>query len=618
MEGDKEKRVKTFDTSMRVGRARKYIETEFVRLEEKYKFHSRMFTLVHDPNAITSEEAWGWVLFDIEKIRRILEDKKNNILFSIIAVEVHMNKGELSGYPHIHVVMYRISEGKLETFDEIHSSLRRTTSFGRTGEDIKKDGETAKKGRKLEKSNKSFLCYVLKNSKHEEPHKKLKQAFEKYRDRLAGIRTTCENCILIDNSDDKEVIDFFLELRKRNIIIDIPEEKLGLSVIQPDSMLVKHENNGVKKVTPTEAKFNKTFAMLWNYMDKNSLKLYKDNQVFKKKEGTRRTWEYWGDMDRVIGGLYTRENVDEMHDIVMNEEKLKKILMKEEQKMIPKIDINWYYIEFVDFYFHIPYFSVVDDELDPDIQLGVFNRGLSLKDLKKNEKPELWLSIVLNQDFGKVDKEHNEFCTAYYSVFLPLIQKARVMMLIGVSGSGKTTVLEPYKKLFPKNMRTEITDGKFSFETIPDKRLIYLDDVKNRALQDGNMLQLLEGGRELMINRKHVSSQMKEFKGNICIATNTIPESWTIFLEDMNNFVLKKEYEMRLKIFKFGNTVEKPRPGFLKDMEASEIAKVIMYTGNIYARDFLGKKEVNGSYLTYYNNFNDCRDKFRESESLFE
>jgi hypothetical protein len=618
MKSSESNRIKTFDTVMRKSKAKNYIDTEFKKLEDKYKFHSRMFTLVHDPNEVTAEQAWGWVFFDIEKIKKIVTDKKNNILFSIISVEMHMSKGKcLTGYPHLHLVLYRTSEGKLENFNSIHSLLRTETSFGRTGEDIRIDGDTKKKGKRLDKSNISFLCYALKNSKHEEPYMKLKNAYEKYKDRLVGVKTTADSCLLIDNSEDKEVIDFFVELTKRNIIINIPEEKLNLTTVQPKKMLVEHEDNGTKKVSPAEAKFKLTFSMIWNYMQENELRLCKNDQVYKKKKGTRRTWEYWGSLDRIIGGLYTMDNFSVVHDILINEEKIKKMAQKEEQQLIPRININWYYVEFKDFYLHIPSYSIVRGELDPEIELGLSNSGMSFDQLRKQELPKVWLSVIENQKFGRDITELSNFCVAYYSVLMPLVQKARVLCLLGVSNSGKSSVLEPMKRFFPKNVTTEITEGQFAFGTIPDKRLVCLDDVKNKALEDGNMLQLLEGGRDIMINQKHATQKMEEFKGNICISTNSIPESWQEFSRELDEFVLKKEFEMRLKIFRFETAIKDPKPGFLKDMETKEIAKVIMFTGNEYAKRFLGKQETNGSCLTYYENFNECRDKFHDSECLF-
>ena len=256
-------------------------------------------------------------------------------------------------------------------------------------------------------------------------------------------------------------------------------------------------------------------------------------------------------------------------------------------------------------------------ELDTEIELGLSNSGMSFDQLRKQELPKVWLSVIENQKFGRDITELSNFCVAYYSVLMPLVQKARVLCLLGVSNSGKSSVLEPMKRFFPKNVTTEITEGQFAFGTIPDKRLVCLDDVKNKALEDGNMLQLLEGGRDIMINQKHATQKMEEFRGNICISTNSIPESWQEFSRELDEFVLKKEFEMRLKIFRFETAIKDPKPGFLKDMETKEIAKVIMFTGNEYAKRFLGKQETNGSCLTYYENFNECREKFHDSECLF-
>ena len=69
---------------------------------------------------------------------------------------------------------------------------------------------------------------------------------------------------------------------------------------------------------------------------------------------------------------------------------------KKDQKLIPRIDINWYYVEFKDFYLHLPSFSVVEGELGTDIEVGLSNNGMELADLYKFETPEIWLSVILN------------------------------------------------------------------------------------------------------------------------------------------------------------------------------------------------------------------------------
>ena len=249
-----ESRIKTFATGMKKkGPARNYIDIEFKILEEKYNFHSRMFTLVHEPNEIDINRAWDWVLFDVEKIKKIVTDSKHNILFTVLTIEVHMaeNEGDkqtLKGYPHIHFTVFRTTNGKIESFNELHSLLRTETTFGKSGADIRIDGETRKKGRSLEKNNISFLRYTLKNSRHELPHNKLKEAYNKYKDRLKEDTTT-KNCILIDNSGDKDIIDFFKELNNRKMLIHIPEEKLEITEVKERKMRGIHGKNGTRPIT---------------------------------------------------------------------------------------------------------------------------------------------------------------------------------------------------------------------------------------------------------------------------------------------------------------------------------------------------------------------------------
>lgn len=132
-------RVKTYNTTMRAGPAGNCIEIEMKKLEDKYKFHSRMFTMVHGSSEIAIDNAWGWIFFDIDKIKRIVQEDKNT-LFAVLSVEMHMGRkkkadtgkeketkdkfANLEGYPHVHLVVYRISDGKLENFNELHSKLQ--------------------------------------------------------------------------------------------------------------------------------------------------------------------------------------------------------------------------------------------------------------------------------------------------------------------------------------------------------------------------------------------------------------------------------------------------------------------------------------------------------------
>lgn len=87
--GDTIERIKTYNTGMRQGPVSNFIEIEMRKLEDKYNFHSRMFTFVHCPEQLSPERAWGWIFVDIEKIKKVINEDKN-ILFGVLSVEMHM------------------------------------------------------------------------------------------------------------------------------------------------------------------------------------------------------------------------------------------------------------------------------------------------------------------------------------------------------------------------------------------------------------------------------------------------------------------------------------------------------------------------------------------------
>lgn len=612
------KRVKTHVTGLKKSSARNFIEIEFPKIEYKYKLYSRMFTLVHDPSRIRLDDAWGWVFFDIEKIKKILT--KDRMLFSIFTVEVHSGgtsdkEKMLEGYPHIHLVVYKASQGRLETFNEIHSLLRTETSFGKTGEDIRLDGETKKKGRSLDKSNISFLCYSLKNSKHEEPHNRLRCAYEKYKDRMKDMDVTLDTCLFFDNSDDKEIISFFQELNNKNLMINIPPHKLEITETKEAPITGFHGGNGTKKMTPGEEKFNNCFVMILESMINKGYRLCKD-KVYIRKKNTRRTWEHWGTMENVVGELFDKDNFNTgmVYQLIKNKQNLVELALDEKQKMIPKIDINWFFIEFKDFYLHIPSYSIIRGEIPDTVACGISNAGISYNDLGKDINPKIWLSVIHNQPFGKTIPLLDGFCSAYYSVFLPLIQKGKVLCLYGVANSGKSSAIEPIKRTFPKEAQTEITSGQFSYSSLPGKRILGLDDVSTKILDAPNVKQLLEGGRDLMIEAKFENAKMDRFEGNIVICANKdgLPETWyEVSKEGINEFVLKSEFEVRLAIYRFETEIKNPEPGYLKRIEEEEIGKVILYCGDKFAKTILRREN---NRLKQFDTYDECYSYIQNAE----
>ncbi len=600
---DSKSLVKKYNTVLRKNsKCFNYISIEFPILEEKYKFYSRMFTFVHNPELISLEKAWGWVFIDIEKIKKIISDKDNNILFAVLGVETHMGKqngtsGGLVGYPHIHLVVYRKSEGKIENFNRLYSELRKQTSYGKTGEDIHIDGDAPKKRRSLEKSNISFFNYVIKNSRHEDTYNRMKEAYEKYKDKLKNINISLDRCHLMDNSEDKEIIDFFREVNNRNVSINIAEEKLRIKEYKEKEITGIHKKNGTEDMTREERDlYNCTIFTLYNMKQRGFV--VNDKTIFVKKEKTRRTWKKWGTIEKMISKLITIDDPAMYCLMTKNADKLIKNAKREGQVIFPEIELNWFYVEFEDFFLHLPSCTIYK-EIPENINCALHNPGITLEMfLTMDMIPHIWLSIIRNQKFSQDMNEEERFKTLYYSTLLPLIQKALVLCLQGIANSGKTTLFIPLKTLIPLEYQTEITKGQFSYSGIEGRRLIGLDDVKPEVLDSGNIKQLLEGGQKsITIEKKNVNAGLGRFEGNIFISANMdgLPESWYEYSKELGEYVLKAEFQVRLAIYQFETKIKQPIPGFLKRLQEEETGKVILHCGKSYARTIL-KREMGKEY----------------------
>jgi hypothetical protein len=605
-------RVKTYNTTMRQGPASNFIEIEMKKLEDKYKFHSRMFTLVHCSEYINVDNAWAWIFLDIEKIKNIIQDDKNT-LFAVLTVETHMGKKKkttdyekdkpkpkedkysgLEGYPHLHLVVYRTSEGKLENFNELHSKLREQTSFGKSSGDINISGEEEYKPKqksRLKTSNIGLLSYVLKNTRHEESYKKLREAYEKYKERFSKYKDITLDCsLLIDNSNDKEIIDFFKILNEKKVIVHIPEEKQIVEVKEKKPKAI-HGKNGTRTITAAQEDLINASVYVLNNMEKMGMKLC-NNEIYIRKENTRRTWKKWGSVEKSIRKLMTLDEPVMYCLLTKNIDILVKNATGEGQTVFPEVGINWFFIEFEDFFLHIPS-CMIHKEIPEYIACGLHIPGITLdKFLQEDMTPYFWLSIIRNQKFSEDPIVLEKFKTVYFSVLLPLIQKATVLCLQGIANTGKSTLLEPLRRIFPQEVQTEITKGQFSYSGLPNKRLVVLDDVKPEIYNSGNIKQLLEGGfKPITMESKNVNAIMDVFGGNICISANMdgLPESWYEFSKELNDFVLKTEFQVRLALYRFESKIKDAKPGFLQQIQDEEIGKVFIECGKSYARIMLGR-----------------------------
>ncbi len=689
--GISENRVKTSNLKLRRKEAKLFLERSLPELKSKYKLEFKLATCVYNPHNTTIEDAWRQIFQNVLAIKRVLTSPEFNCLFAILTIETHTSakskkkkepapgaeeesveellsklndigkikssleeksiqeetseqdetpkKGTLNGYPHIHVaIALNAPKGKITKSNLIAIAIHKNTTFG---DDIKVDDYTTKKKKSrgkptaTDKDDISIISYCLKDSCHLSTYENLHKFLSEDPNIPPEIvsQSTANNTILFNFCEDPEITEFFNQINLRGCIISLPIS----SAIQESSHQTKLKTTKNTLIADIKSKFSITLTMLVNYMQENNLKKYKD-EVFNLKKGTRKTWEKWGTMEDVYGKLCTLENEDLLSDILSNKAKVLDLASMKTQSIIPTLTIDWNFIEFEDFYLHLPSFSILTSELPESKHLAMFIPSFNFNDLKNAMEnpdllqPEFWLAILSNQDFSNNASSLKEFYVRYYKTLMPLIQKDKVLTLYGVPNSGKTSAIDPISRVLPNFAITQFGSGQFKYSHLMDKRLVIADDTKSEILDRTDSLNFLEGNKTIVADIKHKDAKTFKYPGNTIISTNVFPDSWqaNIFDDDIitskemikhiakgvRKYELKPEYAARLAIFIFSNTIKDYRPGYIKSISNREIAKVVLFTGFYYAAEYLRRPDspliISDSYDAEYQEL--CAD----TERIFE
>ena len=691
--GIKEGRVLTSNSTMRKCKAKNLIDSTFNSLRKDYPFYGRLATCVHWSEEIEFAKAWENIFIDIHEIRKILADPQYKILFAMVGIEIHEGPKEkkeepvevaekkvhkktkkqieddkqkeakklqtllmeksLKGYPHIHIAMFFLSDNGMQTdFFKITQKIIEKTSF-KSGDDVRIDGNLGKRGKKSKiDDNESILNYVIKNANYFSINEVLEYTlmtnWNKYPAEVLALART-NNCFLVDNCPNDSVKEFFTQIKsidgkqKGLIIFDIFEgNKISVSNDNTIKPYYSDFNNNAQ-AKPKSDKLDITISAVVNYMIQNDLKI-SNGLVYQKKKNTRRTWKYWGDLDSLVKSLYSRENRDILETIMDKKSKIIELGNSAMQDFLPVLKINWKYIEFVDFYLHIPSFTFVTVELPPEIACGISINSISMKDIYEFSKgdtkkliPEHWLSIITNQAFGQNEKQLNEFCTDYYGLLLPLRHKGKAPILAGKADSGKTSLIYPILTLFPDEVQVRLTSGQFGLTGIThDKKIIVMDDEKEEVFDDNNMLLLLEGGKKkITVQKKHKDKEDVRPEASIIICMNEIPESWReveqerkknekinydisrgllrMGTEEINDYIIKEKIAVRIKIWNFINSIKNPDPAFMAKLCNLEIAKVVIFTGMCYRKNFLRSPDA----FVMFDNYDFAEPYHKSVEKIF-
>jgi len=666
------KRVKAEVTSFRLKTCGTHVDIYYPILEKKYKLSTKLITCVYNPNEISLDEAWRYVHEDIAELNKIFREMKGTV-FALISVEVHSggkpktkkqqekekekkrqdkeeldeafkgnpshqnelstNPPTLKDYPHVHVALALNSyDGTMISDEEISAMILENTHFD---DDVKTDSsrkapkqitstttdsegnKTVKKsrGRQQREYHKGgIITYVLKNCKHELPYVKL------------GNK---DNCILYNYNGGKDIIDFFDIMRKKKCCIiniinnDVSEEdeepaSAPVSVIKP-------------RLTAKTNMKQRTRAKLLSIMKEEKLRIYDGHdQIYQRVPGSKHSWIYWGPFSKLVTTATNLgdEFLDEHSDYKKHH---REMAIERGQTVWPTLTINWNWIEYSDFYLHIPSAQVFKCNIPNDIDTVFHVPGMSFEEVSK-KGPNIWLDIIKKQSWSKDPKCLEDFFTRFYLVLMPLKHKKQVLCLLGPTNAGKTSIISPFTSLYPREFITELTkNAGFQNQDIEGKRLLLTDDSVKEIYKNNNFLQLTEGGKNknVKIEEKHKGgARSVPLALNTVMVWNSVPEP---FLkdrttpgyrqnrdyeeEDIMDFVredpvrriidkkcygqmfvpeMKPEFKSRIRIFPIDGAqvdIDDVASDVIEIIANEEYGKVFLFCARFYAQNIMGRKD---------------------------
>lgn len=533
----------------------------------------------------------------------------------------------LIGYPHIHVAVFiSLTSGAVTQDHAIARDLVANLNFG---DDI--DVSSSNKAKKSDTRSHAHasLEYVLKDSNHSIPYFRLLQVLtygEKTYPEEIYKTSHANNVCLIDYSNDSDVYKFFDGLVKRKIHIHIPHNPRIQDIeIEPMTLIAPEFDESSTKLTSSQIddeNFAISIGYVIEYMNNHDLRLC-NGKVYQRVKTSRRTWKLWedGELKSIYGKLTAIiKDLKMVNKLVKSAKKIEEASSWNHSVVLPSVKINWFYIEFKDFYLHLPSFSIIKGDLPSDYNCGIYCGHHEFKDIidmniDTLESKITWTDIIKNQPF--YEERSAEFFCDWYKVLLPLIQKGKVLTLYGPANTGKTSVFEPVIKLYGRENTAQITEGRFGLANIVDKKILAIDDATNKALSENGSLNLLENN-SFVFEQKYKDAKCGRFDGNMFLCTNEFPESWydpKSYGMSPEDRALKAQYDVRLKVYKFTRTIKNPKPGQMKKICQEEIEKLIFLSGICYANLELEREPED--CIQFFDTFEEAFTEIEDTEYLY-
>jgi len=579
--------------------------------------------------------------------------------------ESKAKRKDLKGYAHLHMVLFLTTKsGKPIDIVQVNNLCRSNNIFidVTTKEDLNLSYENAKK-KKAIISKGNPLSYVLKNNRHRGSYINL------------GCKNPCELHIIKENSTVTNFFTNLINTTGSKVILNGVDKnvKAPLSIPKPleskQKVLGKKSEEEDPDVPLALDKQEIMISFVNEYLKENDLAFGPSNKIYKKLTGARNTYKNY--RISVADGISFECDYKTLLAEMTNTNRGRKIFpaSKSEylfyaempnQRVFTRVCLNHEWVEFKDFFVHIPSKTVYTGE--PEWACYTFlNHSysdlLALKELKEflNQDeydvskvpscslPKNWLFLLENSGYidshGKPIKKVGKglvklYCSVLatykdaekpyeiegqtliddlFNLLTPKIHKGKVPVLHGAPNCGKTTIATPFIGILPvQKVGTCSKSSGFEMENFEGKQLVVLDEfsLARSGLNRSDLLQVMEGNALMNINPKGKSPYTAKINTNMIVINNK--NNWA---SRPNGSVY--DYEIVAEAFVEVDTAYSARCNFYpfedipKETRKSGVKEIIEYQekGLIFLYLMLFSSDSDFKRLNFVNNLEEMRAK---------
>jgi hypothetical protein len=153
--------------------------------------------------------------------------------------------------------------------------------------------------------------------------------------------------------------------------------------------------------------------------------------------------------------------------------------------------------------------------------------------------------------------------------------KDKVPFLIGESNSGKSSLVEPMKRLYGDSLKAIVQDSAFPMEKVPYARYLVFEEFRLNTIPSNTLFQLTEHGTVQCDIKNYAAREVLADFGMVA-CSNIYPR----FPE--RNASLQKPLDARFEYFMFDNSIPNPEKGAREWIHDKESPFVIMFMVMVY------------------------------------